>query len=54
MTYRESILDRLYRSALRAQSEGRWETADTYLSLASRYEALWAALDGGWKVSDLG
>jgi len=47
MTHRATILDRLYRSALRAQSEGRWETADTYLSIASRLETLWAALDGG-------
>lgn len=50
MNYRERILDNLYRAATHAQNVGLWEQADTYLSIASRYETLWAALDGGWKV----
>lgn len=51
MTYRENILDRLYRAALRAQTNGLWEQADTYLSIASRFETLWGALDAGWKIA---
>lgn len=47
MDYRVRIIDNLNRAAIAAQNDGRWDTADNYLSLASRYEVLWASLDAG-------
>lgn len=53
MNYRISILDRLYRAAERAQNVGRWELADTYISMGRRYETLWAALDAALGAAHL-
>lgn len=43
--YRVRILNRLTARAIALQNLGRWNEADTLLSIAGRYEALWAMLD---------